>query len=58
MRKPDRRLTRKLALNREIVRTLTRVELAAVGGGDALADSTDPCTWVKRVVVPSNVPCG
>ena len=59
MRKPERRLTKKLTLARETIRTLARAELAAVAGGDALFDSTDPCTGFKQLVAASNAaPCG
>jgi hypothetical protein len=59
MRKPERRLTKKLALARETIRTLARAELAAAAGGDALFDSTDPCTGFKQLVAALNAaPCG
>ena len=59
MRKPERRLTKKLTLARETIRTLARAELAAAAGGDALLDSTDPCTLVRQLVAASNAaPCG
>jgi hypothetical protein len=58
MRKLKRRPT-KLTLARETIRTLARAELAAAAGGDALLDSTDPCTWVRQLAAASNAtPCG
>jgi hypothetical protein len=58
MRKPKPCST-KLTLARETIRTLARAELAAAVGGDALLDSTDPCTWVRQLVVASKAaPCG
>jgi hypothetical protein len=57
MRKIERRLTTKLTLNSETVRTLMRGELMKVAGG--LADSHDPCIVAKPLVVPTNAaPCG
>lgn len=56
MKRSDRRLTKKLTINREIIRVLTRVELAEVAG--ALFDTTDPCTGAKLLAVPSQAPCG
>jgi len=59
MRKPERRLIKKLTLARETVRTLARAELAAAAGGDALFDSTEPCTGFMLLVAASKAaPCG
>ena len=54
MRKSERRLTKKLMLNSETVRTLARRELAKVVGG--LEDSHDTCV-AKVLLVDSHDPC-
>jgi hypothetical protein len=57
MRKSERRLTKKLTLNSETVRTLARGELTQVAGG--LEDSHETC--VAKVVLAnpaSAAPCG
>jgi hypothetical protein len=57
MRKIDRRLTTKLTLNSETVRTLMRGELTKVVGG--LPDSHDPCVVAMPIVTPTKAaPCG
>jgi hypothetical protein len=56
MKRSDRRLMKKLTLNRETIRALARIELAEVAG--ALFDSTDPCTWAKPLAPPSEALCG
>lgn len=70
MRKSERRLTKKLMLNSETVRTLARRELTKVAGGveDShetcvakvlLVDSHDPCTAKMPLAPPvSAAPCG
>ena len=61
MRKSERRLTKKLMLNSETVRTLARRELTKVAGGLEVShdtcvakvlDSHDPCT-AKMPLAPS-----
>lgn len=54
MRKSERRLTKKLMLNRKTVRTLARRELTKVAGG--LEDSHDTCA-AKVLLVDSHDPC-
>jgi hypothetical protein len=59
MRKIERRLTTKLTLNTETVRTLMRGELTKVVGRGDLADSHDPCTVAMPQVAPTKAaPCG
>jgi hypothetical protein len=52
MRKSERRLTKKLMLNSETVRTLARRELTTMAGG--LEDSHDTCV---AKVLDSHDPC-
>ena len=52
MKRSDRRLTKKLTINRETIRALARVELAEVAG--ALADTADPCIVAKPLATASN----
>jgi hypothetical protein len=57
MRKTERRLIKKLTLNSETVRTLTRRELTEVAGG--LEDSHDTCVAKVQVANPASAaPCG
>jgi hypothetical protein len=57
MRKTERRLMKKLTLNSETVRTLTRRELTEVAGG--LEDSHDTCVAKVLVANPASAaPCG
>ncbi len=57
MRKNERRLIKKLTLNSETVRTLTRRELTEVAAG--LEDSHETCVAKVLVANPaSDAPCG
>jgi hypothetical protein len=57
MRKTEHRLIKKLTLNSETVRTLTRRELTEVAGG--LEDSHETCVAKVLVVNPASAaPCG
>ena len=57
MRKTERRLIKKLTLNSETVRTLTRRELAKVAGG--LEDTHDTCIAKVLLANPASAaPCG
>lgn len=56
MRKTERRLIKKLTLNSETVRTLTRRELTEVAGG--LEDSHETCVAKVLVANPASAaPC-
>lgn len=55
MQRTNRRVTKKLAINPETIRTLGRVELACVAGGD----TGDPCVVAKPFATPSkDAACG